>query len=62
MTLIRDTRETVAARIRREPAFASALIDEALSLLARGDRAAAGQSDARCQVRWWQRMLTFAPS
>jgi DNA-binding phage protein len=37
MTLTRDFKETVQARIQREPAFAVALLDEAVSLFLNGD-------------------------
>ncbi|MGH2416632.1 MAG: DNA-binding protein [Microcystaceae cyanobacterium] len=37
MGLTRDFRETVNARIQREPAFAKALLDEAVSLFLNGE-------------------------
>lgn len=37
MTLTRDFKETVQARVQREPAFATALLDEAVSLLLNGE-------------------------
>jgi DNA-binding phage protein len=37
MTLTRDFKETVNARIQRDPAFATALLDEAISLFLNGD-------------------------
>ena len=37
MTLTRDFKETVAARARRDPAFAKALLDEAATLFLNGD-------------------------
>jgi DNA-binding phage protein len=41
MALTTDYRETIVARIQREPAFASALLDEATSLLLNGEAEAA---------------------
>ena len=40
MTLTRDFKETVQARVRREPAFARALFTEGIQLLIEGDVAA----------------------
>lgn len=37
MALTRDFKETVVARIRRDPDFAQALLDEALTLFLNGD-------------------------
>ena len=37
MTLTRDFKETVHARILRDPSFAEALLDEAISLFLNGD-------------------------
>lgn len=37
MALTRDFKETVVARVRRDPAFAQALLDEALTLFLNGD-------------------------
>jgi DNA-binding phage protein len=37
MALTRDFKETVAVRIRREPKFARALLDEALTLFLNGE-------------------------
>jgi hypothetical protein len=37
MTLTRDFKETVNARIQREPEFATALLDEAVSLFVNGE-------------------------
>jgi len=37
MALTRDFRETVAARVKRDPAFAQALLDEALTLFLNGE-------------------------
>jgi DNA-binding phage protein len=37
MALTRDFRETVNARVQRDPAFATALLDEALSLFLNGE-------------------------
>lgn len=37
MTLTRDFKETVKTRIKREPEFATALLDEAISLLLNGE-------------------------
>lgn len=37
MALTRDFKETVAARLRRDPAFAKALLDEAATLLLNGE-------------------------
>lgn len=41
MALTRDFKETVAARVRDDPAFAQALLDEAISLFVDGDPDAA---------------------
>jgi DNA-binding phage protein len=41
MTLTRDFRETVSARVARDPAFAKALLDEAATLFLNGDPHAA---------------------
>jgi DNA-binding phage protein len=41
MNLTRDFTETVNARIQREPAFATALLDEAVSLFLNGEPATA---------------------
>jgi DNA-binding phage protein len=40
MTLTRDFKETVQARVKREPAFARALFTEGVQLLIEGDMAA----------------------
>ena len=37
MTLTRDFRETVAARVQAEPKFARALLDEAITLFVNGE-------------------------
>lgn len=37
MTLTRDFKETVNARIQRDPTFAAALLDEAISLFLNGE-------------------------
>jgi hypothetical protein len=37
MALTRDFKETVAARVQNDPAFAQALLDEAVSLFVKGD-------------------------
>lgn len=37
MALTRDFKETVAARVQNDPAFAQALLDEAVSLFVNGD-------------------------
>lgn len=37
MTLTKDFKETVKARVQREPEFAAALLDEAISLFLNGD-------------------------
>ena len=37
MALTRDFKETVAARVKNDPAFAQALLDEALTLLLNGE-------------------------
>jgi DNA-binding phage protein len=37
MTLTRDFKETVNARVQRDPAFAAALLDEAISLFLNGE-------------------------
>jgi len=37
MALTRDFKETVAARVRSDPAFAQALLDEAITLFVNGD-------------------------
>lgn len=37
MALTRDFKDTVAARVQREPAFAQALLDEALTLFVNGE-------------------------
>lgn len=37
MALTRDFKETVAARLRRDPAFAKALLDEAATLFLNGE-------------------------
>jgi DNA-binding phage protein len=37
MVLTRDFKETVVSRVKSEPAFAQALLDEALTLLLNGD-------------------------
>lgn len=37
MALTRDFKETVAARVQRDPAFAQALLDEAISLFINGE-------------------------
>jgi len=37
MALTRDFKETVVARIKRDPAFAQALLDEALTLFLNGE-------------------------
>ena len=36
MALTRDFKETVAARVQNDPAFAQALLDEAITLFANG--------------------------
>ena len=41
MALTRDFKETVIARMEREPAFARALLDEAATLFLRGESAVA---------------------
>jgi DNA-binding phage protein len=41
MPLTRDFRETVVARVRRDPAFARALLDEAATLFLNGEPVAA---------------------
>ena len=41
MSLTRDFKQTVVERVRREPAFARALLDEAQSLFLNGDPAMA---------------------
>ncbi len=41
MTLTRDFKQTIVERVRREPAFASALLDEAASLFLNRDPATA---------------------
>lgn len=41
MALTRDFKETVVARVRRDPGFAKALLDEALTLFLNGDPATA---------------------
>ena len=41
MTLTRDFKQTIVERVQREPAFASALLDEAASLFLNGDPATA---------------------
>lgn len=41
MTLTRDFKQTIVERVRREPAFASALLDEAASLFLNGEPATA---------------------
>lgn len=41
MTLTVDYRETTADRIKTDPAFASALMDEAMSLMLNGESEAA---------------------
>lgn len=41
MPLTRDSKQTVVERVRREPAFARALLDEAGSLFLNGDPAMA---------------------
>jgi hypothetical protein len=41
MTLTRDFKETVTARAQREPEFAAALLDEAVSLFLNGEPEAA---------------------
>ena len=41
MTLTRDFKETVIARVKRDPAFAQALLDEALTLFLDGEPNAA---------------------
>lgn len=41
MNLTRDFSETVNARVQREPAFATALLDEAVSLFLNGEPATA---------------------
>jgi len=41
MALTRDFRETVVARVRRDPAFARALLDEAATLFLNGEPDAA---------------------
>jgi hypothetical protein len=37
VTLTRDYKETVIARVQREPEFAAALLDEAISLVLDGE-------------------------
>ena len=37
MALTRDFKDTVAARVQRDPAFARALLDEAVTLFVHGD-------------------------
>ena len=37
MSLTRDFKETVAARVQNDPAFAQALLDEAITRLTNGD-------------------------
>ncbi len=37
MTLTRDFKQTVAERVRRDPAFANALLDEAATLFLNGE-------------------------
>lgn len=37
MTLLRDFQETVAARVQSDPAFAQALLDEAITLCVNGE-------------------------
>ena len=37
MALTRDFKETVVARVKRDPAFAQALLDEALTLFLNGE-------------------------
>ena len=37
MVLTRDFKETVAARVQGDPAFAQALLDEAITLLVNGE-------------------------
>ncbi|MDS3861937.1 transcriptional regulator [Thermosynechococcaceae cyanobacterium BACA0444] len=37
MTLTRDFKETVNSRVQRDPAFATALLDEAISLFLNGE-------------------------
>jgi len=37
MALTRDVKETVAARVQNDPAFAQALLDEAIILLVNGE-------------------------
>jgi len=37
MALTRDFKETVAARVRNDPAFAQALLDEAITLFVNGE-------------------------
>ena len=37
MALTRDSRKTVVARVKRDPAFAKALLDEALTLFLNGE-------------------------
>src|SRR3546814_7889816 len=41
MTLSRDFKQTIGERVRREPAFAAALLDEAASLFLNGEPATA---------------------
>lgn len=41
MTLTRDFKQTIVERVRREPTFATALLDEAASLFLNGDPATA---------------------
>ncbi len=38
MALTRDFKETVAARVQNDPAFAQALLDEAITLLSMASR------------------------
>jgi hypothetical protein len=37
MALTRDFKETVAARVQKDPAFAQALLDEAITLFVNGE-------------------------
>lgn len=41
MALTRDFKQTISERVRREPAFAAALLDEAASLFLNGEPATA---------------------
>ncbi len=41
MALTRDFKQTVVSRVKKDPAFAQALLDEALTLLLNGDPATA---------------------